>query len=246
MNVICRNVSKQYSNKVVLDNINVKFETGMNLLIGANGAGKSTLINILATINTPSSGNIVFENNTIYSKNYKSKLGYLPQDFSVYENITGNEFLMYMSCIKGINREKAKTEIKNYLQMFNLTQSADNRMSSYSGGMKQRIGIIQALLTLSKIIILDEPFNSLDPEERRIAKNILKECSINRVIILSSHVLQELEEFEGKLIILDEGKIVADTYMKDLKISNNINFLESYYFDNIHKSKTDTPPISPI
>jgi len=238
MNVICSNVSKKYNDKIVLNNINVKFETGINLLIGANGAGKSTLLNILATIKTPSSGDIVYENNTIYSKGYKSVLGYLPQDFGVYENITGNEFLMYMSCIKGINRKKAKTEIRDYLQIFNLTQSADNRLSSYSGGMKQRIGIIQALLNLPKIIILDEPFNSLDPEERRIAKNILKECSINRIIILSSHVLQELEEFEGKLIILDEGKIVADTYMKDLKKSNNKNFLESYYFDNIQKSQT--------
>lgn len=233
MSILCSNVIKKYGDTVALDNINIEFKAGMNILIGSNGAGKSTLLNILSTIIFPTSGDIKFRDKTIYSKDYKSKLGYLPQDFSVYENITGYEFLLYMSCIKGINREKAKKEIKEYLNIFNLAQSADNRLSTYSGGMKQRIGIIQALLDKPDIIILDEPFNSLDPGERRMAKNILKELSKSSIIILSSHVLQELEEFAGKLTIIDKGNIVTNIDMNDLKTSKDANFLESFYFEKI-------------
>ncbi len=231
MSILCSNVTKKYGDTAALDGINIEFKAGMNILIGSNGAGKSTLLNILSTIIFPTGGDVKFKGNTIYSKDYKSKLGYLPQDFSVYENITGYEFLLYMSCIKSINREKAKKEIKEYLNIFNLSQSADKRLSAYSGGMKQRIGIIQALLDRPDIIILDEPFNSLDPGERRMAKNILKELSKNSIIILSSHVLQELEEFSGRLTIIDEGKVVTNIDMDDLKASKDANFLESFYFE---------------
>ncbi len=233
MSILCSNVTKKYGDTTALDNINIKFEIGMNILIGSNGAGKSTMLNILSTILFPTKGDVKFNDHTIYSKNYKSKLGYLPQDFSVYENITGYEFLFYMSCIKGLNRAKSKKEIVEYLNIFNLSQSAGNRLSSYSGGMKQRIGIIQALLGKPEIIILDEPFNSLDPGERRMAKNILKDLSKNSIIILSSHVLQELEEFEGKLTIIDKGKIVTNINMDEIKTSKDANFLESFYFESV-------------
>lgn len=236
MNIICENVSKQYRNIHAIENINLKLETGINLLIGTNGAGKSTLLNILATVKAPTGGNVTYNKRTIFSKEYRSILGYLPQDFNAYENLTGYEFLMYMASIKGVNRQKSIADIYKYLDTFNLTQSANRKLSSYSGGMIQRIGIIQALINNPMILILDEPFNSLDPEERRVAKNILKDLSKDRIIILSSHVLQELEEFDGKIIVLEQGQVRAISTMDDLRKKYGNNFLEKFYFSILHNS----------
>ncbi len=236
MNIICENVSKQYRNIHAIENINLKLETGINLLIGTNGAGKSTLLNILATVKAPTGGNVTYNKRTIFSKEYRSILGYLPQDFNAYENLTGYEFLMYMASIKGVNRQKSIADIYKYLDTFNLTQSANRKLSSYSGGMIQRIGIIQALINNPMILILDEPFNSLDPEERRVAKNILKDLSKDRIIILSSHVLQELEEFDGKIIALEQGQVRAISKMDDLRKKYGNNFLEKFYFSILHNS----------
>ncbi len=236
MNIICSNVNKRYTDKLALTDVNLELDAGINVLIGSNGAGKSTLLNILATVKTPTSGDIIYNKNTIFSKEYRDILGYLPQDFSTYDNLTAYEFLTYMAGIKGIDRQKAIADINKYLDTFNLTQSANRKLSSYSGGMKQRIGIIQALINNPKILILDEPFNSLDPEERRTAKNLLKHLSKNSLIILSSHVLQELEEFDGKLIALEQGQIKTVSMMKDLKKEYGMNFLERFYFDILHKS----------
>lgn len=210
MNINIKNLSKEYSRGVfALENINLELENGVIGLLGQNGAGKSTLMRILAAIMKPSSGCISADDKDILSDpDYlKHTLGYLPQNFGVYPNLSAREFLEYISVVKGIEKKAAKKRISELLEMLNLHDVADRPLKSYSGGMRQRVGIAQALLNDPKFLILDEPTVGLDPEERANIRNIISEISNDRIILYSTHIVTDVESIADKIAIMQKGRL---------------------------------------
>ena len=187
-------------------------------LLGPNGAGKSTLMRMLATITRPTEGKIVWRGQDI-AKNpdiLRDILGYLPQDFGVYPNLTAIEFLEYMAAIKGLPGKAARQRIDTLLQLVNLTDSARRPLGGYSGGMKQRIGIAQALLNDPQLLIIDEPTVGLDPEERVRFRNLLADLAADRIILLSTHIVSDVEATAAEIVLINKGCLITRAAPEEL------------------------------
>ncbi|HHX69775.1 MAG: ABC transporter ATP-binding protein [Miniphocaeibacter sp.] len=204
------NISKNFGRKVALKDISFSLEDGVYGLLGDNGAGKSTLMRILTTVLKPSSGSVEVDGNSIkvLGDKYRSLLGYMPQEFFVYPTLTARGFLEYMSSLKGINEKNLKNKIDEVLEFVNLKDVANKRVVTFSGGMKRRIGIAQAIINNPKIIILDEPTAGLDPQERIRFLNILGDMGKNKIIIISTHIVSEIEAISRDVIVMKKGKLV--------------------------------------
>lgn len=212
MKLIIENVSKQYTNTVWgLRDITLELKPGVIGLLGPNGAGKSTLMRILATITKPTAGRVLWNGEDIVRSPNKLRaaLGYLPQDFGVYPNLNAIEFLEYMAAIKGLDAASAHKRIDGLLQLVNLTEAARRPLGGYSGGMRQRIGIAQALLNDPQLLIVDEPTVGLDPEERARFRNFLFDLSGERVVILSTHIVSDVEAIATDMAIIDHGRLLV-------------------------------------
>ena len=213
MKISVCNISKVYSNgKAALSNIDISLETPAFIgLLGPNGAEKSTLMKLLTLNLLPSSGNITLNDGPILHREkwLKSKLGYLPQEYGLYEELTVYQFLDYMSAMKGIT-EKSADCIEQALHLCNLDEKRKSRISTLSGGFKQRVAIAQALLGLPEILILDEPTVGLDPEERLNFRNKFSEIARDKVVILSTHIIEDIQSVCNRLIVLWKGKILYD------------------------------------
>lgn len=204
------NISKNFGRKVALKDISFSLEDGVYGLLGDNGAGKSTLMRILTTVLKPSSGSVEVDGNSIkvLGDKYRSLLGYMPQEFFVYPTLTARGFLEYMGSLKGINEKNLKNKIDEVLEFVNLKDVANKRVVTFSGGMKRRIGIAQAIINNPKIIILDEPTAGLDPQERIRFLNILGDMGKNKIIIISTHIVSEIEAISRDVIVMKKGKLV--------------------------------------
>ena len=216
MQLSIENVSKRYSNGVqALQDFSLQLSPGVLGLLGPNGAGKSTLMSILATITLPTCGQVLWENGTgkydvaRRPNQLRSTLGYLPQDFGVYPNLTPLEFLEYLAAIKGIDGRSAKTRIDELLTLVNLQSAKNRKLGGFSGGMRQRVGIAQALLHDPKLLIVDEPTAGLDPEERVRFRNLLSELSHDRIIILSTHIVSDVELTADRIALVANGKLIT-------------------------------------
>jgi ABC-2 type transport system ATP-binding protein len=206
------NVSKQYNRKVWgLRGFTLEVGSGILGLLGPNGAGKTTLMRILATVTKPSQGTVAWNGiDIVRSPEFlRTELGYLPQEFGVYPNLNAVEFLEYLAAVRGIPRFAARQRIDELLQVVNLAESCKRPLGTYSGGMKQRIGIAQALLNDPRLLIVDEPTAGLDPEERVRFRNLLSELSSHRVVILSTHIVSDVEATATEIAIIAEGRLVA-------------------------------------
>lgn len=205
------NLTKQYKNKIALDDLTVEFPKGVTGLLGPNGAGKSTLMRILSTVDTPSKGSVTFNGTDItkHPNDLRRVLGYLPQDFGVYPNMSASEFLEYMAAMKGLSMKSAKVRINELLDILNLTSAGKRHLGGFSGGMKQRVGIAQALLNDPKILIVDEPTVGLDPDERIRFRNLLASLAADRTIILSTHIVSDIESIAPNLVVMKEGRLIA-------------------------------------
>lgn len=212
MEISIKNLSKKYKgDKYGLKDFNLELKNGVLGLLGPNGAGKSTLMRMLATITKPSSGQILL-NGTDITKSpnaLRKLLGYLPQDFGVYDNLTAVEFLQYIAALKGYSGKLVNTRIEALLEELNLSLVRDQAISTYSGGMRQRVGIAQVLLGEPQLIILDEPTVGLDPEERVRFRNLLSDLSGERIIILSSHIVSDIETIANEIAIMYEGQLLT-------------------------------------
>lgn len=206
------NLTKTYSNGVkALDNLNLEIGTGMFGLLGPNGAGKSSLMRTIATLQKPDSGSISFDEiNVLEDQNALRKvLGYLPQEFGVYPNMSAERLLDYFAQLKGISSSSdRKAIVKEVLEVTNLWDVRKKSVSGYSGGMKQRFGIAQLLLNNPKLIIVDEPTAGLDPAERHRFLNVLREIGTNHTVIFSTHIVDDVKELCNDLAILNGGKIL--------------------------------------
>jgi ABC-type multidrug transport system ATPase subunit len=180
-------------------------------LLGPNGAGKSTLMRILATVTQPTEGRVLWNGIDIakWPDGLRSVLGYLPQDFGVYPNLTGREFLEYLAAVKGLDGRSARRRIGELLELVNLTEAADRPLGGYSGGMRQRVGIAQALLNDPQLLIVDEPTAGLDPEERLRFRNLLSELSGERIVILSTHIVSDIEAVAAHIAVIRGGRLVT-------------------------------------
>ncbi len=227
-----QNITKRYGNRRALDHISLTLENGIYGLLGPNGAGKSTLMNIITGNLKPSSGKVLWNGKNIrdMGADYRSLLGYAPQQQGLYDTFTGIRFLSYMAALKGISKKEQKGEIQRVLDYVNLTEKACRPIGSYSGGMKQRILVAQAILGDPHLIILDEPTAGLDPKERvRIRENI-RNISGDKVILVSTHVVSDIESIAKEIILLREGKIVdQDTVSRLCKNYGNVKNLEQVY-----------------
>ncbi len=212
MQLIVETVSKIYPGNVqALRNFSLTLGPGVLGLLGPNGAGKSTLMRILATITKPTSGRVVWNGADIAHKadELRSVLGYLPQDFGIYPNLTAVEFLDYLAAAKGISAASACKRIRDLLEIVNLTDAARRPLGGFSGGMRQRVGIAQALLNDPKLLIVDEPTAGLDPEERVRFRNLLSELSGERIAILSTHIVSEVEAVATQIALIAHGQLIA-------------------------------------
>jgi ABC-2 type transport system ATP-binding protein len=218
-----KNINHQIDNKQILNDINLTFENGIYALLGLNGAGKTTLINILSTLYMPSKGEMIYDKIDVLKKprHLQQDLGYMSQNIGLIQDFTVEQNLYYFGLLKGCNAKELKQKIITMLNDFDLTAIKSTKISNLSGGVKQRIGIALALINSPKIIILDEPLNNLDRHEREKLYFLLKEVSKNCIIIISTHLIDEIETVCDKVIFMKEGVI---TYFGNLKSSfDNIN-----------------------
>ena len=208
--LVVNNVSKKYGSFYALKDINLEFNNGVYALLAPNGAGKTTLIKLLTTLIFPTSGEILYKGTDIVSLDgeYRDIIGYLPQDFGYYRNYTPRKFLLYLAALKGIKKEDAVEKVKEVLKVVSLENVENKKMKGFSGGMIQRVGIAQALLNDPKRLILDEPTAGLDPKERVRFRNLLSDLSRDRIVIISTHIVSDIEFISNEVIMIKDHKIL--------------------------------------
>jgi len=214
-----KNLTKQYNkHKTGLSDYSITIEKGILGLLGPNGAGKSTLMKIIATISKPTSGTVFLDGEDIVKNpdHIRRVLGYLPQDFGVYPNLNAYEFLEYIAAMKGVGGKGLKQRIEILLEGVNLISDAKKNIGTYSGGMKQRIGIAQALINDPKVLIFDEPTVGLDPEERVRFRQLISDLAGDCIIILSSHIVSDIDTIADKVAIMRQGKLITVGEPKDI------------------------------
>ncbi len=219
MNLSINNISKRYRGDVWgLRDFTLEVGPGVLGLLGPNGAGKSTLMRILATITRPTAGTVTWNGTDIVGSpdTVREVLGYLPQDFGVYPNLDTVEFLEYLAAAKGLDGTTSRKRIDELLQLVNLTEVRRRPIGKFSGGMKQRVGIAQALLNDPRLLIVDEPTGGLDPEERVRFRNLLSDLSGERIVILSTHIVSDVEAAATDIAIIRRGELVAHHTPEDL------------------------------
>ncbi|MEK3890337.1 ABC transporter ATP-binding protein [Bacillus sp. FSL K6-3431] len=210
MNLTINNLSKKYGNHIALEHFSCQFTNGVYGILGANGSGKTTLMRMLATIITPTEGMIKLNGKNIFElgDNYRDLIGYLPQHIGLYKSFTTEKFLHYIAALKGLDKTSAAIKIEELLELVNLTHVRKKKVGSFSGGMKQRVGIAQALLNDPKILIVDEPTAGLDPKERIRFRNLLSSISGDRIVLLSTHIVSDIEFIAKEILILKAGKLL--------------------------------------
>ena len=204
------NLTKSYQHKNANENINLTLESGVYGLLGPNGAGKTTLMKQIATLKQPTSGKILYNGKDINSLDdeYRAVVGYLPQDFDAYKNFSAKDFLLYIGALKGMSKSEAREKTEKLLKLVGLQEVKNKYISKFSGGMKRRVGIAQALLNDPKILILDEPTAGLDPQERARFRNLLSQIGKETIVILSTHIISDIESVAKETIMIKDGKVL--------------------------------------
>ena len=210
MELIIDRLKKQYGSKIAVDRISRKLTPGVYGLLGANGAGKTTLMRMLCGILKPTGGSVSLDGFDVSSEEYRKALGYLPQDFGYYPNFTGKDFLMYMAALQGLDKNSAKKRCRELLNLVGLESVAGKKVKTYSGGMKQRLGIAQALLNRPKLLILDEPTAGLDPKERVRFRDLIAELGERNIVILSTHIVSDIEHIADRILMMKDGQLIFD------------------------------------
>ena len=210
MKLEIRNLTKQYGKKVAVNRLNLSLTKGVYGLLGANGAGKTTLMRLICGIQAPTSGKITLNGREmeVLGENYRKYLGYLPQQFPYYPDFSAMDYLLYIAALKDLDEKKAKEKSKELLETVGLTKNGRQKIRTFSGGMKQRLGIAQAMLNDPYILVLDEPTAGLDPKERVRFRNLISAFSKERIVILSTHIVSDVEFIVEKIIMMKSGSIL--------------------------------------
>ena len=210
MELTVHGLTKQYKDKRAVDRVDLRLTEGINGLLGANGAGKTTLMRMLCGILKPTTGSIALDGVDVSSEDYRAVLGYLPQDFGYYPDFTGLDFLLYLAALKGLSRSHAKRKAKELLELVSLKDAGGKKIKTYSGGMKQRLGIAQALLNDPSLLIVDEPTAGLDPKERVRFRKLIAGLGQDTIVLLSTHIVSDVEKIAGHMLMMSDGKIIFD------------------------------------
>lgn len=223
MELTLQNITKKYERVLVLNDISLTLKPGIYGLLGANGAGKTTLFRIICRLMEPTHGSIKFNGKNVnqQAEVYRTNLGFLPQDFSYYPDFTGMRFMLYIAALKGLNNTVAKKRSLELLKQVGLEEMKDIKIRKYSGGMKQRLGIAQAMLNNPQILILDEPTVGLDPKERVKFRKLISSFANNKIVILSTHIVADVEYIADEIIVLKKGMILnkgtTDILLKEIQ-----------------------------
>lgn len=223
MELTLQNITKKYDRVLVLNDISLTLKPGIYGLLGANGAGKTTLFRIICRLMEPTHGSIKFNGKNVnqQAEAYRTNLGFLPQDFSYYPDFTGMRFMLYIAALKGLNNTVAKKRSLELLKQVGLEEMKDIKIRKYSGGMKQRLGIAQAMLNNPQILILDEPTVGLDPKERVKFRKLISSFANNKIVILSTHIVADVEYIADEIIVLKKGMILnkgtTDILLKEIQ-----------------------------
>lgn len=203
-------LTKKFGSKTAVNGLNITLSNGVYGLLGANGAGKTTLMRLLCNLQTPTSGKVTLNGKNVgeLGEKYRNLLGYLPQHFGYYPDFTAMDFLLYVAALKGLNETDAKRKSKELLEAVGLSSESKHKIKTFSGGMKQRLGIAQAMLNDPRILILDEPTAGLDPKERVRFRNLISAFAKDRTVILSTHIVSDVEFIAEEIIMMKEGQIV--------------------------------------
>ena len=217
-------VSKQYKNKIAVDRFSAALHTGVTGLLGANGAGKTTLMRMICGVITPTGGEITYNGIPVSEERYRSVLGYLPQEFGCYPEFSGRDFLLYFAALKGMPKNEAIIRSEELLETVGLTDVSKKRVRTYSGGMKQRLGIAQALLNRPQVLILDEPTAGLDPMERVRFRELIREIGKSSIVLLSTHIVSDVEHIADHILMMKDGQLLWQGEWKEADGS-----LEEFY-----------------
>lgn len=210
MELTLKHITKQFGRKRAVDRMNIALSPGVYGLLGANGAGKTTLMRMVCGILQPSEGEILIDGRNIWKCGdvYCNLLGYLPQDFGYYPDFTAKEFMYYIAALKGLSDKRARAMTKQLLETVSLSEVANKKIRTFSGGMKQRLGIAQAVINNPKILVLDEPTAGLDPKERVRFRNLIADFSKDKIVILSTHIVSDVEYIADTILMMKSGKLL--------------------------------------
>lgn len=208
MKLVIDRVSKQYQNRIAVDRVSATLQKGVYGLLGANGAGKTTLMRMLCGILKPTGGTITFDGIDVSEEAYRAVLGYLPQDFGYYPEFSALDFLLYLAALKGIPKAQAKRRSRELLALVSLQEAEKKKIKTFSGGMKQRLGIAQALLNDPKLLILDEPTAGLDPKERVRFRNFIQTLGKDSIVLLSTHIVSDIEHIADEILMMKAGQLI--------------------------------------
>lgn len=216
-------LTKKFGSKTAVNDLNITLSNGVYGLLGANGAGKTTFMRLLCNIQNPTSGKVLLNGKNIVGlgEQYRNLLGYLPQNFGYYPDFTALDFLLYVATLKGLNERTARKKSKDFLEAVALSAESNHKIKTFSGGMKQRLGIAQAMLNDPHILILDEPTAGLDPKERVRFRNLISAFSKDRIVILSTHIVSDVEFIAEEIVMMKSGQIVH--FGKPQEITSEIN-----------------------
>lgn len=236
MELTVRNTTKKYGEKVALDCFSYTFTPGISAILGPNGAGKTTLMNLITDCVKRQSGEILYDGVDILKlkRSFRKKLGFMPQSQGMYEQMTAYDFLCYVAQLKGIRQKEATAQVKELLQVVNLESAAHLRVGGFSGGMRQRVMLAQAMLGQPELLLLDEPTAGLDPEERVRLRSYIEALSADRIVLITTHITSDVESIADRVLLMQHGKLHfasdADTFIHGIGASS----LEEAYLRRLH------------
>ena len=237
MELLLDHISKNYKDKIAVNDVCLELSPGVWGFLGANGAGKTTLMRMIAGILKPDSGQVCYDEIPIdvLQESYRSIFGYLPQEFGFYPEFTVRDYLEYMSALKGISSADAREKINELLERLTLKEVEKKQIRKLSGGMKRRVGIAQALLNEPEVLLLDEPTSGLDPGERIRFRNLISEFAQDKIVLISTHIVPDVEYMASRIIIMKDGRIIADGSSEELseKMQNRV-FTAMIRVDELH------------